>query len=148
MPNYPNISSTLGWNEEPDTTEGLFLQPEEAATIESTLAANATAIQEHVTATAQLNETITANTARISALEAAATTDATTIQAHTERIAELEAENTRLNGKSSGKTGTSLSTPADENADPKGAKTGVRFDDPEHPANKAALAMGIPLLKP
>ena len=133
------IATTLGWTEEPSTEEGLFLQPEEATTIENVLAtlANTTAAQ------VALEQTIVENAATIDAMTVAATvaTEAATVQAT--RITELEGIVAKLNGKSSGAKGSTIPGAVDEPPKEATVITGLpRFDDPNHPANLAAARIG------
>lgn len=65
--NYPNISKSLGWSQVMSTTEGVFLQPEEAAKIEKDLA-------------------------RVNAAVGSAGGNATEITARDKRIKELESQ--------------------------------------------------------
>jgi uncharacterized protein YccT (UPF0319 family) len=123
---YKNISSTLGWAEEPQTEEGLFLQPEEAAKIESTLEAAAANLVE----LSLKSETITELQTSIDSKEEQ-------IKLKDAKIAKLEGEVSKLSGESSGK-GSNLNIDEDEANSAKGASSLPRFDSPDHPANKAA----------
>jgi len=122
-----NIAKTLGWEEVPESSEeGLFLQPEEAAAIDTALGNEVEDKSEEVTRLT--NELATANSSL--------TTAQTGLQTANNRIAELEAENKKLGGQSSG-TGTKLTTTEDEA--PKEKTNGkISLNDPNHPLNKYA----------
>jgi hypothetical protein len=123
---HTNIAKTLGWEEVPDNAEGIFLQPEEAAKIDTALATAGSA-EESATQ-------LTTAQARVTELEgqlATANTNLTTSQA---RVTELEAEVKTLGGKSSG-TGSTVTATEDE-APKEGKK--ITLNSPEHPLNVAA----------
>lgn len=105
---YPSIAATLGWgNDYEVTAEGLFLQPEEASTLEQALdqtGTNATRVQELTNENTTLQTTVEERDA--------------TISTQSTRISELEAEVTRLNAEPSG-NGSNLQTPGDQHADQK-----------------------------
>lgn len=142
---YNNIATTLKWQEEPECSDGLFLQPEEAATIDTDLARISAAEATTQSATAELataNGTIETLNATISTMEATAGENATTISTQASRITELENRVTELGAEPSGK-GTTLETKGDDKIEDTSADKGLRYDDPNHPANAAARARGI-----
>jgi hypothetical protein len=139
--NINNISKVLGWAETPDTTEGLFLQPEEVASVENTIGdalANAA--------------TLTQAQADVEGLKAKNATQAATIATQTETIATLQAEVAKMGKESSG-TGSTVAVPAAAEVKEEKAEGGMpRFDSPEHPANMYADGIkkydsGIPAKK-
>lgn len=137
---HPQIATALGWTEEPSTEEGLFLQPEEATTIDTALATGETAAQDLVVA----NETIAANNVTLGEMTTAAKTASEAATVQTNRISELEATVARLNGETSGAAGSKIPA-GGADTPPKEATvtTGLpRFDDPNHPANIAAAKIG------
>ena len=103
---YTRIAAALGWEETPDNQEGLFLQPEEAATLDAALG------NDNAEALATANETITTLNGEISNLKTAATAAAENETRLNNRIAELEAENAELGKESSG-NGTVVTTTED-----------------------------------
>jgi hypothetical protein len=115
---YAAIAAALGWTEYEPQEDGLFLQPEEAAVIDSTLATAAT------TATQLEEQTLAAQQAMAAqeTAEAALVTANETIEANTGRIAELEARVAELGGESSG-TGTVIEVKEDPNAITNQSKT-------------------------
>lgn len=136
---HTNIGTILGWTEIPETTEGLFLQPEEALRIDTALgkiSENETAATDLVTA----NTTIGEQTTKITNLETAAANHEGTVTGLNNRITELE---TQLGLKASG-NGSTLKVAADE-AEEIETKVGKlpRYDSPDHPANLAAKRRGI-----
>lgn len=141
MKKYPKIGTVLKWEEEPDCSEGVFLQPVEAAAIEEALAAN----EGLQTALEGANARVTELTDQVGTMTTAATAATEKEKTLNERIATLEAEVVTLGGESSGKTGTTLKPITQEEEEgTKTKSTGLpRFDDPEHPANKAAANRGL-----
>ncbi|HYC29544.1 MAG TPA: hypothetical protein VEB42_12015 [Chitinophagaceae bacterium] len=125
---HTNIAAVLGWESPEDLSEGLHLQPEEAATIDKKLgeqAANETAAADLAAA----NEKVTK-------LEGELATANTNLQTANDRVTELEAENKKLGAESSGK-GTTLTTTEDEATKESGNKK-VTLNSPEHPLNVLA----------
>ena len=125
---YTHIAAALGWEETPDTQEGLFLQPEEAAAIDKVIGNNASnekAAEELATA----KETIIR-------LEGEATATAEKTTALNNRITELEAENKTLGAQSSG-NGTTLETKEDTNK-PEEKSGKMTLNSPDHPLNQFA----------
>ena len=136
---HPKIAATLGWTEEPSTEEGLFLQPEEATTIETAL----TEAVNNTAALATAQETILANAVTIDAMTVAATAVSETATVQGDRIIALEATVAKLNGQSSGAKGSTIPGAVDEPPKEATVTTGFpRFDDPNHPANLAAARIG------
>lgn len=145
---YPKIAAALGWNETPDMTEGIFLQPVEAGKINSDLEAGSAA-QQAVIDLAEAKGTITERDNTISALnttigdmttsaDTAAQAATNTIARRDQRITELEAQVTEL-GKGSSGNGTTLTTVADEAKPEKESASGVvAYDSPDHPGNQMA----------
>lgn len=125
---HTHIAAALGWSETPDNQEGLFLQPEEAATIDAALGKNAD--------NTKAAEDLAAANERIKTLESEAATAKTTADTQAARITELEAENEKLGAESSG-SGTTLPTGGDENAK-EGTEKKVGLSDPNHPLNQLA----------
>lgn len=118
------------------TDEGFVMSEEQLNNIEAhlislepaqTAAAELIAANETI---GQLNGTITERDNAITALQTAAT-------GHQQTISELQAEVKRLGGAPSG-NGTQLPIAADEKPSEIKMSTHLRYDDPEHPANKAA----------
>src|SRR5438552_1310384 len=97
---YNNIASVLGWEQSPDTEEGIFPQPEEAAAIDAALG-----VEDNT-------EALTAAQGQVNELtnQLAAANDS--LATANSRITELEAENARLGQESSGK-GTNLTVTED-----------------------------------
>lgn len=117
---YPNIASNVGWGNDYETTEeGLFLQPEEAASVDKTLGeflANATKVQELTTVNSTLQQSVEQHTATIS-------TQAT-------KISELEAQVVKLGAAPSG-NGSIVTTPAsDQHTDEKPVPSYLSADNP------------------
>ena len=106
---HTNIAAILKWAEVPENSEGLFLQPEELATVDNVLG-ELQGIA--VGALTQATALETANAA-IATLETAATENGTTISTQAGRIIELEAEVARL-GKNASGTGTTLKIAGEE----------------------------------
>lgn len=120
---FKSIASLLGWSEEPaNASEGIYLQTEEATSIDA-------ALENAAVTTASLN---TANDL-VNTLQAENTQLSSDISAKDNRITELEGEVAALKDKPSG-SGTKLKAVADETEQSSG-KTHVRYDDPSHPAN-------------
>ena len=145
---YAFIAGALGWTETPECTEGLFLQPEEAAKIDKDLqtgAASQKAAEDLVTANNTIEErngTIAGLNTTISDMQSAANTAAQaaadTLAARDQRIQELEAQVTELGKGSSGK-GTTVPSAEDVVASEKVSTSALpRYDSPDHPANKEA----------
>lgn len=124
---YTHIAAALGWTETPDNQDGLFLQPEEAASIDAAIGANATAAADLVTA----NETIATLNSEVTRLTDAATAAETTTQTLNDRITALESENKELGKKPSG-SGTVITTKEDPKA---GEDKTPSYLDDNDPAN-------------
>lgn len=131
---YQNIATALGWAETPDTEEGIFLQPEEAAAIDAALVTDG----EDKTAEKleEANAKVTELTAQLNDSNDKLAKKKAKHDAAKLRIAQLEAENKELGGQSSG-SGTTLPTTEDETAD-KNKSGKVSLNNPEHPLNKDA----------
>lgn len=136
---HPKIANVLGWNEEPATEEGIFLQPEEATAIESALVTTEEAEAAGIALT-EANSTISTLNAQITSLNEDAVKYVTNAAAQTTKITELEADVKKLGGESSGPAGTKIDVKEDEKIpETKTSVTGrPRYDDPAHPANAAA----------
>ena len=129
--NIQNIASTLGWAENPDISEVLCLQPHEAEAVNTALGNVVTAdatVAELTTAKA----TISAHEATINDLRAASTKK-------DELITELQGK-IAVHGEQASGNGSVIVSKIDEAAE--ASKTGggkaIKFDSPDHPANKAA----------
>lgn len=125
---HTNIAAALAWDETPDNQEGLFLQPEEAATIDAALGKKAE--------NEKAAEDLVAANATIAQLKGEITIATTAAVADKNRIAELEAENKKLGSQSSG-TGTNLPTGGDTVIEEKGSRK-ITLNSPEHPLNVEA----------
>lgn len=128
---YAHIAKILGWTEEPaNASEGFFLQPEELHSINASLA-NVEALQNDL------------NTAQgsVSSLQEEKNTLAADVTAKDNRITELENEVATLKDNPSG-TGSKIKGPGEEiTGESADGKKHVRYDDPEHPANKFAASV-------
>jgi len=157
---YPNIAATLGWEETPDLAEGIHLQPEEAAKLDTDLGTSSAASQAQADALVVANSTIAERDAtvttlngtveerdltisgvntRVGEMETAAQTATETIAARDQRIQELEGQVAKLGKQSSGK-GTVIGAREDEVVT-EGSSAGSslpKFDSPDHPANMEA----------
>lgn len=142
---HNNIAATLGWTAVEDINEGLFLQPEEAASIDAALSTVVTA-GETAAALETANGTIATHEATIATMQTAATTNATT-------IADLQGQIATLSKKPSGAGSTLKVAAATEVVEEKISTTGKpAFNSEEHPANKFADAQkkydsGLPAKK-
>lgn len=117
--------------------EGVWLSANHLNSIEGALAIHDTALQAVQTQLDAANLTAGTNTATINDLTTQLSTANTTISDRDAEIVRLNAEVTRLSGKPSGSGTKVIGAKADESAEEK-ETTGVRFDDPNHPANVAA----------
>jgi hypothetical protein len=130
---HNNIAKTLGWAGVEDLTEGLHLQPEEAAVIDTALGnaeAGAQAAADLLTA----NNTIAARDATITTMQATIDGHVAKEATQNTRIQELEGEVVELGKESSG-TGTVLTVKEDAAVEP--PKT-IGLNSPEHPLNQFA----------
>jgi chromosome segregation ATPase len=127
MKKYTNIAKTLGWEEVPESTdEGLFLQPEEAAAIDTALG------KEVEDKTEEVNKL----TGELATANQSLKDKETELTTATDRITALEAENKKLGGQSSG-TGTTLATTEDEKVK-EGGNGKISLNSADHPLNKYA----------
>lgn len=127
---YAAIAASLGWTEYEVKEDGLFLQPEEANTLDAALAAGTQAAADLATS----SEKVTELNATITGLQTTIDTAATETTKLNNRITELEAEVKTLGGKESG-SGTVVATKEDPKPE-EGKKIGLL--DPAHPLNVAA----------
>ena len=131
---YQNIAAALGWTETPDTAEGLFLQPEEAATIDASIAEAALNVQA-ATDLSAANDRLVQLSGELTNEKLATSNAIATIAERDATIAALKAENDKLGGESSG-DGTALVTGGDLTATEGEKKLGL--SDPNHPLNVEA----------
>ena len=132
---YPQLAAALGWAEEPATVaEGIFLQPEEAAQVETALATGE-ALATAETTIVELNSTIETLTNEASAAATLLGENATT-------IADLQEQIAILGKKTSGAAGSAIKTATDETVTTASASALPKFDSPDHPANVAAAKIG------
>ena len=133
--NMTNIQATLKWAELPANHEdGIFLQPEEAGTIDTALGSVASLTADLKTA----NDTVATHVATIQTMTAAATASKDASDAKDAKILELEGKVTALGKEPSGTGGTKLNTKEDDKPEEKAVGKLPRFDSADHPANKAA----------
>lgn len=122
---YAAIAATLGWTEYEPQEDGMFLQPEEATTIDNALA-NATALQTQLDTA---NASVTALQAQVAGMHSAES-----VAALNARITDLEAENKEL-GKGASGNGTVVETSVEVETTSNNGKPSIT--DANHPLNKA-----------
>lgn len=124
---YASIAALLQWTEFEPQEDGLFLQPEEAATVDTALA-NAEASQQQLH---DANESIVALNTQMSTMHTQETVDALNVT-----ITNLQAQVKELGGGASG-NGTVVTTAEDE-IETGAPKKALTMNDAEHPVNVAA----------
>jgi len=126
---YKHLAKALQWDETPDNSEGLFLQPEEAASLDAVIGAAETNPATITELTGQ-NEALTNQATE---RDATIASQSTTITAQSTTITSLEARIAVLDKKPSG-NGSKLDVKEDLTT---GEKTPSYADD-NNPANQYA----------
>jgi phage shock protein A len=115
---YNHIAGALKWAETPDSQEGLFLQPEEASSIDAALGANTQAVKDLTDTAATLaGETATKITAlqdEVAAAKTSATEASDKLAAANTRITELEGEVATLQAEDGKEETKPEATPSDK----------------------------------
>jgi uncharacterized protein YlxW (UPF0749 family) len=130
---YEHIASVLGWAETPESSEGLFLQNEEATAIEKALSESAS-VEDLSTA----NNRITELTQEVQTATQQLDVANEKVTEHEATIAELNTKLTEYGGKASG-NGTTITTEKDDKViDTGNGSDKITLNHPEHPLNQAA----------
>lgn len=143
---YPKIASLVPQGEHFDESaivnEGGWVSTQHLTSIESTLASLDGMVPKSELDAA--NAIATAHEATIAEMQTAATASQAAIATHEAKITELNSTIAVLAKRSSGKTGSTVGAgKSDENAKEEVTSSRPKYNDPNHPANKAAAQRGL-----